>query len=316
IGQVALDVRLGCLEPELSLDSEPQQIINAAKFALRNVAELELKAPYWQYFPTPLWYRYINNMDFFRKICLKYITIALTDLEKKSSSKTNNCDYSLLERVLMKEKDPKIACILALDLLLVGIDTISMAVCSMLYQLATRRQEQEKIHEELKRLLPNPSVKLTSTHLEQMHYLRAFIKEVFRLYSTVIGNGRMLLEDMVISGYQVPKGVHLVFPSIVTGSLPEYVSNPTEFKPSRWLKSSDTKKTMSDTDYVHPFASLPYGYGARMCLGRRFADLEMQILMAKLIRSYKLEYNYEPLEYKVTFMYAPEGKLKFKLTQR
>lgn len=64
---MALDVRLGCLEPELSLDSEPQQIINAAKFALRNVAELELKAPYWQYFPTPLWYRYINNMDFFRK---------------------------------------------------------------------------------------------------------------------------------------------------------------------------------------------------------------------------------------------------------
>lgn len=48
------------------------------------------------------------------------------------------------------------------------------------------------------------------------------------------------------------------------------------------MKSSDTKKTMSDTDYVHPFASLPYGYGARMCLGRRFADLEMQILMAKV----------------------------------
>lgn len=62
---MALDTRLGCLEPNLSPDSEPQQIIDAAKYALRNVATLELKAPYWRYFPTPLWTRYVKNMNFF-----------------------------------------------------------------------------------------------------------------------------------------------------------------------------------------------------------------------------------------------------------
>lgn len=67
IGLVALDTRLGCLEPNLSDNSEPQQIINAAKYALRNVATLELKAPYWRYFPTPLWSKYVNNMDYFVK---------------------------------------------------------------------------------------------------------------------------------------------------------------------------------------------------------------------------------------------------------
>lgn len=65
IGRVALDTRLGCLESNLSPDSEPQQIINAAKYALRNVATLELKAPYWRYFPTPLWTHYVKNMNFF-----------------------------------------------------------------------------------------------------------------------------------------------------------------------------------------------------------------------------------------------------------
>lgn len=65
IGRVALDVRLGCLDDELTPESEPQKIIDAAKFALRNVAELELKAPYWRYIPTPLWSRYVRNMDFF-----------------------------------------------------------------------------------------------------------------------------------------------------------------------------------------------------------------------------------------------------------
>jgi hypothetical protein len=60
-----LDTRLGCLDDTLSPDSEPQQIIDAAKYALRNVATLELKAPYWRYIPTPLWTKYVNNMDFF-----------------------------------------------------------------------------------------------------------------------------------------------------------------------------------------------------------------------------------------------------------
>lgn len=54
----------------------------------------------------------------------------------------------------------------------------------------------------------------------------------------------------------------------------QYVDDPHTFKPSRWLKGAEEK--------LHPFASLPYGHGARMCLGRRFADLEMQVLLAKV----------------------------------
>lgn len=65
IGRVALDVRLGCLDPNLSPNSEPQKIIDAAKYALRNVAILELKFPFWRYFPTTIWTNYVNNMNYF-----------------------------------------------------------------------------------------------------------------------------------------------------------------------------------------------------------------------------------------------------------
>jgi hypothetical protein len=64
-------VRLGCLDPNLPPNSEPQKIIEAAKYALRNVAILELKFPFWRYFPTPLWTRYVENMDYFVKYALK-----------------------------------------------------------------------------------------------------------------------------------------------------------------------------------------------------------------------------------------------------
>jgi hypothetical protein len=72
-------------------------------------------------------------------------------------------------------------------------------------------------------------------------------------------------------------------------------------------------------------------------MGRRFADLEIQILLTKMFRKYKLEYTHEPLSmtfailtrqslntYLFTFsdyeiiggMYVPKGQLKFKMTPR
>lgn len=68
--------------------------------------------------------------------------------------------------------------------------------------------------------------------------------------------------------------VQVVFPTVVTGNMEKYVTDAKIFKPMRWLKES--------TKTLHPFASLPYGHGARMCLGRRFADLEIQVLLAKV----------------------------------
>lgn len=216
----------------------------------------------------------------------------------------------MIERVLKDEKNEKVATVMALDLILVGIDTISMAMCSILYQLATRPEVQEKIFQELKTNVPDPNTPLTFQLLEKNKYTKAFIKEVLRMYSTVIGNGRTLQHDTPICGYMIPKGVQVVFPNLVVGTSDEYVSEACEFRPERWIKSDD-----NDTN-LHKFSSLPYGYGSRMCLGRRFADLEMQILLAKLVRNYKLGFDYPPLKYAITFMYAPDGDLKFKMTKR
>lgn len=55
-----------------------------------------------------------------------------------------------------------------------------MAVCSILYQLATRPEEQEKIYQELVEILPDPSVPLNINHLDKAIYMKAFVREVFR----------------------------------------------------------------------------------------------------------------------------------------
>lgn len=122
-----MDARLGCLEPNLPSNSEPQQIINAAKYALRNVATLELKFPFWRYFPTPLWTKYVNNMNYFVEVCMKYIQSATERMKQMTpEERLSQGEPSLLEKVITSEKNEKIACIMALDLILVGIDTVSV----------------------------------------------------------------------------------------------------------------------------------------------------------------------------------------------
>lgn len=54
---------------------------------------------------------------------MKHIDEAMERLKTKKS--VSEIDLSLVERILAKETDPKIAYILALDLILVGIDTVS-----------------------------------------------------------------------------------------------------------------------------------------------------------------------------------------------
>ena len=53
------------------------------------------------------------------------------------------------------------------------------------------------------------------------------------------------------------------------------------------------------------FASLPFGFGMRMCLGRRIAELELHLLMARIVQQFDISYppkakNMQPLMRGVT----------------
>nr|XP_023012009.1 probable cytochrome P450 49a1 [Leptinotarsa decemlineata] len=236
---------------------------------------------------------------FVSRICMKYIN---KSLKRNTEDVLENNEISILQRILRLENDPKIATILALDMFLVGIDTTSNAVASILYQLAVHPKKQEKLRKEVFRVLPNISSAVTHEKLEEMVYLKACIKETMRMYPVVIGNGRQTSCDTVIAGYHIPKGVQVIFQHYVISNLEQYFPRSKEFLPERWLKSCPFSKEQ------HPFASLPFGFGKRMCLGRRFADLEMQTALAK----YKVEYHHEKLDYFVHPMYTPNGPLKLK----
>lgn len=158
----------------------------------------------------------------------------------------------------------------------------------MLYELSRNQQIQNEIYENLKEqnMLPG--------HYPQL--LRACLKETLRLHPTAGGTSRILDSDTMLSGFFVPKGVKkrlcqslnkkslyliYLFQTLVIGVNPTisrmgcYFSNPLQFKPLRWLDK---------TNMIHPYGSLPFGHGARMCPGRRFAEQEILLGVAEVRR--------------------------------
>lgn len=116
-----------------------------------------------------------------------------------------------------------------------------------------------------------------------------------------------------------------------------YFPRKGEFIPERWIKGDplfDDCKINGNNSFVY----LPFGFGPRSCIGRRFAEMEIFIMLGRcvvnqyhlttifsslrlcfifprrIVREFNIEYNYGPLKYKTSIILSPDEDLKFKFT--
>ena len=55
-------------------------------------------------------------------------------------------------------------------------------------------------------------------------------------------------------------------------------TNPNQYMPERWLRGSDRQGYVGENRFQY----LPFGFGPRMCIGKRIAELEMHSILAKV----------------------------------
>ena len=82
-----------------------------------------------------------------------------------------------------------------------------------------------------------------------------------------------------------------------------------QFQPEKWLRGS-TKTSH------HPFASIPFSHGPRMCIGKRFAELECYVLVIKMLQKYKLEYHYQNVGITTEFVNKPDKNIRMAFLPR
>lgn len=98
---------------------------------------------------------------------------------------------------------------------------------------------------------------------------------------------------------------------MATCRLEEYFKEADKFRPERWI--DPIEKTT-----IHPFSLLPFGWGTRMCMGKRFSETEIYLTMVKFIEKYRIELavEHQELELKHAFIVIPAHPISLKLILR
>lgn len=63
-------------------------------------------------------------------------------------------------------------------------------------------------------------------------------------------------------------------------SADKYFPKASKFLPERWLRENANNEEFKHADQT-AFVYLPFGFGPRTCIGKRFAELEIQILITR-----------------------------------
>ncbi|XP_037048515.1 probable cytochrome P450 12b2, mitochondrial [Bradysia coprophila] len=307
IALIALEHRLGLLTKED--DPENQKLINAVKDFFLLSYELDIQPSIWKYYKTPKFNRLMDAFDVMTDLSKKHIDNAIERLSNQVRDGAH--EESVLQKILQVDKD--YAIVMALDMLQAGIDTTSAAAAGLFYNLARYQTVQDKLRTEIMTLLPNADTSLTPESLNSLPYLRACLKESMRMSPIVAGNVRCAGRDLVLQGYQIPKGTDCLMGTVALLHNEKFVQKADEFIPERFLK--EPQSGCPNAKDIHPFLQLPFGFGARACIGRRFAEMEIEVLTIRLLREFKIEWNYGPMTFANGLIVTPASKLKYKITE-
>ncbi|EFP3364879.1 cytochrome P450 [Campylobacter jejuni] len=160
-------------------------------------------------------------------------------------------------------------------LFLAGHETTASSLTWTLYLLSLYPKEQEKAYEEITQVLQGGAIEIS--HLRQFKYLINIFKESLRLYPPVGFFAREAKKDIQVRDKLIKKGSGVVIAPWLIHRHEEFWTNPHGFNPSRF--EGEYKKD----------AYLPFGVGERICIGQGFAMQEAILILANILKTYKLE---------------------------
>jgi cytochrome P450 family 135 len=108
-------------------------------------------------------------------------------------------------------------------------------------------------------------------------YLDAFVREILRVRPVLFSAGRALAETVQLGGYQLPAGTYVLAAIDLVQHSADWYDDPGAFQPERFLGTPPA-----------PYTWIPFGGGARRCLGASLAVFEIKTVMRSVLSSVDL----------------------------
>jgi len=172
----------------------------------------------------------------------------------------------LTDRELMDE---------AVTVFLAGHETTAITLSFACWLLAGHPEAQARAQAEAAALGRDP----VTADLPRLPWISAIVKEAMRLYPPAWAVAREIRAPLRVSGFDLPLGAQVVLSPWIVHRDPRWWSEPTAFRPERFLAPSEP---------VHRFSYFPFGGGPRVCIGNHFALLEASLVLATLLRHRRL----------------------------
>ena len=160
-----------------------------------------------------------------------------------------------------------------------GFETTASTLGHMCYLLAKNPRVQDTLYEDITRVCEDAS-NINHETIKEMHLLEATMMESLRIRPVILEHDRICTKETVVNGIKVPKGTRIQMPTLPAHVDDEFFPEPLAFKPERFLKEN--------AQSIVPFTWRPFGAGNRVCIGQRFATVEIMIFMAKLLSRFRI----------------------------
>ncbi|MFM2064391.1 MAG: hypothetical protein RLZZ507_4062 [Cyanobacteriota bacterium] len=162
-----------------------------------------------------------------------------------------------------------------ITLLAAGHETTATALAWALYWIHKLPSVRQKLLAEIDDLGENPD----SNTVFKLPYLNAVCAETLRIYPVaMLTFPRRVKTPISIGGYDLETGTVILGSIYLTHHREDIYPEPKKFKPERFLEQQ-----------FSPYEYLPFGGGARRCIGLAFAQLEMKLALVKILQSRELE---------------------------
>ncbi len=167
----------------------------------------------------------------------------------------------------------------AATLFLAGHETTALALGYAFVALARDPAVEAWLHEELDAALGDrlPG----ADDVARLPRTCAVVDETLRLFPPAWMIGREPQADVVMGGFRVSRGDQVLIAPWAMHRDPRWFDDPLVFRPARWLDGL--------AERLPRFAYLPFGGGARVCIGNHFARMEAVLLLATIARRVRLE---------------------------
>lgn len=109
------------------------------------------------------------------------------------------------------------------------------------------------------------------------------VQEMLRLYPPSIYVAREVFQEVKLKDILIPKGTNLRIPiTMMHRSSEVWGADAHEFNPGRFSKGIGGA-------CKGPHCYMPFGMGARTCLGQNFATIELKIILALILQRFRFE---------------------------